>query len=180
MRETRTSRRCCSSSACTCHVMPNASATSANCSLKSLAATGASTCTRRKKVDVRGLPYCCESRMLQSRTARKPDTACTMPGRSGHDRVRTSSLPGTSSPCHAGRGELGALDRRDVELELDLLADEDAALVEADVPLEAPVAAVDGRLALEAGPEVAPRVVGGAGDLEVDRDRVGATVDGQV
>src|SRR3954452_722339 len=143
--------------------MPKASATPANCSRRSVTATGESKCTRRKNVAVRGLPYCCESRMLQSRSARKPETACTMPGRSGHDRVRTSSpVSGsvTSSPCHAGvspaGGSSGALHGRDVELELDLLADQHAALVQADVPLQAPVAAVDRRTTLEADAEAAP------------------------
>src|SRR4051795_6737180 len=68
----------------------------------------------------------------------------------------------------------------DVELELDLLAHEDAALVERDVEVQAPVAAVDRRLALEAGPEVAPRVIGGAGQLEVDGDGIGLAVDREV
>src|SRR4051812_34734210 len=136
------------------------------------------TCTRRKKVDVPGLPYCCESRMFASCDASRPDTACTMPGRSGHDKVRTSSC--TPSPCHAKELLLRALHGGDVELELDLLADEDAALVEADVPLQAPVAAVDRRLALEAGPEVVPRVDRGAGELPRDRDRVGDAVDREV
>ena len=35
-------------------------------------------------------------------------------------------------------------------------------------------------LALEADPEVAERVAGGAGGLEVDRDRLGDVLDGQV
>src|SRR3954471_16173737 len=68
----------------------------------------------------------------------------------------------------------------DVELELDLLADEHAALVEREVPREVPVATVDGRAALEAGAEVAPRVVGGAGELELHGDGVGLVVDGEV
>src|SRR4051812_34894759 len=167
--------------------MPNASATEPNCSRSSFTATGESTCTRRKNVDVRGLLYCCESRMLQSRSARKPDTACTMPGRSEHDRVRTSSR--TSSPCQkllltvlllTVSHLLGALDSGNVELELDLLADEDAALVERDLEGKAPVATVDGRLALEPDAEAAPRVDRGAVELPVDGDRVGLAVDGEI
>src|SRR3954449_4339756 len=68
----------------------------------------------------------------------------------------------------------------DVELELDLLADEDAALVEREVPGQVPVATVDRRLALEADAEAAPRVHRGAGELPVDGDRVGLAVDGEV
>lgn len=44
-----------------------------------------------KKVDVVESPYCCESTMLRSCWARKPVTACTMPGLSGHDSVRVYS-----------------------------------------------------------------------------------------
>src|SRR3954451_5019639 len=167
--------------------MPNASATAPNCARRSVTAAGESTCTRRKNVDVRGLRYCCESRMLQSRSDRKPDTACTMPGRSEHDRVRTSSR--TSSPCQkllltvsllTVSHLLGALDSGNVELELDLLADEDAALVEREVPGQVPVATVDRRFALEADAEAAPRVHRGASELPVDGDRVGLAVDGEV
>jgi hypothetical protein len=38
----------------------------------------------------------------------------------------------------------------DVELQLDLLTDQDAAALDGDVPAQAPVLAVDGGLALEA------------------------------
>src|SRR3954447_13419718 len=110
-----------------------------------------------------------------------------MPGRSEHDRVRTSSR--TSSPCQkllltvlllTVSHLLGALDSGNVELELDLLADEDAALVERDLEGKAPVATVDGRLALEADAEAAPGVDRGAVELPVDRHRVGLAVDGEV
>src|SRR5437764_11269067 len=75
---------------------------------------------------------------------------------------------------------LGALDRSDVELELDLLAHEDAALVERDLEGEAPVATVDRRLALEPDSEAAPRVGRGAGQLPLDGDGVALAVDRQV
>ena len=52
----------------------------------------------------------------------------------------------------------GVADRGDVELELDLVGDEDAAGLERGVPGEAPVLAVDGGLALEADADVAERV----------------------
>src|SRR5947208_2105964 len=75
---------------------------------------------------------------------------------------------------------LRALHCGNVELELDLLADENATLVERDVEVQAPVAAVDGRLAFEARPEIAPGVVGRAGELEVDRDGIALAVDREV
>src|SRR6476659_11485172 len=78
-----------------------------------------------------------------------------------------------------GRGS-GVADRRDVELELDLLGDEHAAGLEGGVVGQAPVLAVDGGAALEADAQVAERVACGAGGLEVDRDGVGDALDGQV
>lgn len=48
-------------------------------------------CTRMKKVLVLASPYCWESTMLRSCWARKPVTACTMPGLSGQDSVRVYS-----------------------------------------------------------------------------------------
>src|SRR5690349_1060632 len=80
----------------------------------------------------------------------------------------------------AGEDGSGVLDRGDVELELDLLGDEDAAGLESGVPGQAPVLAVDGDGALEADPDVAERVLGGAGLLERDGHGLGDTLDGQV
>src|SRR5689334_12163244 len=74
----------------------------------------------------------------------------------------------------------GGLDRRDVELEDDLLADEDATGLERGVPLDAPVTTVDGRAALEAGAQVAERVACGAGVLPGDRHRLGDILEGEV
>ena len=74
----------------------------------------------------------------------------------------------------------GGADRRDVELELDLLGDEDAAGLERGVPGQAPVLAVDGGATLEADAQVAERVLGGTGLLEDDRDGLGDVLDGQV
>src|SRR5688500_14942002 len=74
----------------------------------------------------------------------------------------------------------GVADRRDVELELDLVGDEDAAGLERGVPGEAPVLAVDGDLALEAHAGVAERVDGRAGLLELDGDRLRHVLDGEV
>ena len=79
-----------------------------------------------------------------------------------------------------GSKRSGVADRADVELELDLVRDEHAAGLERGVPGEAPVLAVDGDVTLEADPDVAERVLSGAGLLEDDRDRLGGALDGQV
>ena len=70
------------------HCMPKAWATGsrAACSSSWEAAVVAS--TRIKNVPVLWLPYCCESVILQPATSRAPATACTIPGRSGQERVR--------------------------------------------------------------------------------------------
>ena len=69
----------------------------------------------------------------------------------------------------------GGLDRGDLELEGDFVADQDAAGLERGVPGDAVVLAVDDRGALEPDPQVAERVSGRALELERDRDRVGDT-----
>src|SRR5580658_123882 len=66
------------------------------------------------------------------------------------------------------------------ELQRYLVADQGAAALQHGVPADAPVPAVDGRRALEAGPEGALLVVSGAGQLEVHGDRLGRAADGQV
>src|SRR4029078_13124274 len=71
-------------------------------------------------------------------------------------------------------------DRGDVDLELDLVRDQEAAGLERGVPGQAPLLAVQGGAALEAEAGVAERGLGGAGQLEVDRDRLGDVLDGQV
>ena len=109
---------------CSCQVIPNRSATIPNCSASVAASVEDSTWTRMKNCRLAGLPYCWESRMLLPRSARKPDTACTIPGRSGHDRVRTSSWPRPHPVMRAAARASGLLDQRDVELEGDLLADQ--------------------------------------------------------
>ena len=76
-----------------------------------------------------------------------------------------------------GSGLLGELD---VDDELDLLGDQDAALFEVGVPGQAPVGAVELAGGLEAGLVVAPRVGGDAGELDVEGDRLGDALDGQV
>src|SRR3954447_1988937 len=75
-------------------------------------------------------------------------------------------------------GALDGLDRRDVELELDLVRDEHAAGLERGVPAEPPLLAVQGGCTLEADAGVAERVLGRAGELERDGDRVGDALDG--
>jgi hypothetical protein len=72
------------------------------------------------------------------------------------------------------------LDGRDLDVEGDLLADQDAAGLEGRVPDDAVVLAVDRGLALEAGADVAVGVLGGADVSEGDGDRVGLVLDGQV
>src|SRR6478752_789965 len=57
-----------------------------------------------------------------------------------------------------GRDGSGVADRRDVELELDLLRDQHAAGLERGVPAQAPVLAVDAGATLEADAQVAERV----------------------
>src|SRR5690349_11607731 len=94
-------------------------------------------------------------------------------------RPQREEVPGGGSSAR-GRARSGVADRRDVELELDLLGDEDAAGLERGVPGEAPVLAVDAGAALEADAQVAERVAGRAGRLEGDRDRLGLPLDGQL
>src|SRR6266567_9449210 len=77
-------------------------------------------------------------------------------------------------------GGSGVLDRGDLELEGDLVADQDAAALERGVPGDPVVLAVDRHRALEPDPLVAERVLRSALELERDRDRVGHALDGQV
>src|SRR4051794_13557888 len=75
---------------------------------------------------------------------------------------------------------LALLDRGDVELQRDLVADQDATGLEHRVVLDAPVLAVDDGATLEAGPKVAERVARAAGALPLDGDRLGHPADRQV
>src|SRR4051812_12757165 len=81
--------------------------------------------------------------------------------------------------CGARRAS-GLLDGRDVELEADLVGDEHAAGLERGVEGDAPVLAVDRGGALEAGADVAERVLGEAGELEGHGDRLGGVADREV
>src|ERR1044071_7636670 len=74
----------------------------------------------------------------------------------------------------------GALDRRDVEVQLDLVGNEDATGLQGRVPGEAPLGAQDLGLALEAHALVAERVLRGAVELQVDGERLGGAEDLQV
>src|SRR5687768_3568865 len=85
--------------------------------------------------------------------------------------------PGSGAGCSSGSG---CLDRGDLELERDLVADQDAAGLERGVPGDAPVLAVDDDRALEADALVAERVGGRALEGEVDRDGAGDALDGEV
>src|SRR3954453_20598362 len=83
-----------------------------------------------------------------------------------------------SAVSRVRRGSLG--DGGDVELELDLVRHQEAAGLQRGVPGQAPLLAGDGGVTLEADPDVAERVAGGAGGLELDADRLGDAADGQV
>src|SRR5215216_2946561 len=72
------------------------------------------------------------------------------------------------------------LDGLDLELEADLLAHQDTAALERGVPGEAEVLAVDLGAGREAGPAAAPRVGRPTVVLDVESDRPGDAVDGQV
>ena len=69
----------------------NSSATGANAarSASTSVGPGTSKSMRMKKRPVSRSPNCWLSTMLPPRATRKPDTACTMPGRSGQERMRT-------------------------------------------------------------------------------------------
>ena len=49
-----------------------------------------SNCTRMKKRLVPTSSNCAASRIFAPCSTRKPETRCTIPGRSGHERVRTN------------------------------------------------------------------------------------------
>src|SRR4051812_8654189 len=74
----------------------------------------------------------------------------------------------------------GVLDRRDVEVQLDLVGDQDAAGLQRGVPGEAPLGTQDLRLALEADALVAEGVLGRTVELQVDAERLGGAEDRQV
>src|SRR6516225_8026610 len=77
------------------------------------------------------------------------------------DRVRAAADGGRPAAARLVRpGGSGVLDRGDLELEGDPIADQDAAALERGVPVDAPVLAVDRDRALETGPQVTERVLG--------------------
>src|SRR5262249_13191452 len=91
------------------------------------------------------------------------------------ERPRSRSYVGSGG---SGLGGLGrALDRRDVELELDLVRDEHATGLEGGVEAHAPVRPGDGGAALEADPDVAVGVAGRAGLLELEGHGLGDALD---
>ena len=123
---------------------------------------------RRASAVVRGAAVRPAGRSMTPWNQEMADGAAAFPG-------------GPVGGCGAGRCERsGVLDRGDVELELDLLGDEDAAGLERGVPGQAPVLAVEGGRALEADAQVAEGVLGRAGLLEGDGDGLGDALDGQV
>src|SRR5690242_16183017 len=74
-------------------------------------------------------------------------------------------------------GECHHLLDRDVDLELDLVADEPAAGFKCDVPVQAPVLAVDGRRRREAGTSTAVHTLVEAEELDLEVDRPGHVAD---
>src|SRR5439155_21576857 len=101
--------------------------------------------------------------------------------RAGYYRVSVTSCRLAAGWCRGREGSgSSVLDRGDLELQRDLVADQDAAALERGVPGDAVVLAVDRDRALEADALVAERVLGRAFELERDRDRVGHALDGQV
>jgi hypothetical protein len=80
---------------CSSQRISNCSASGANSRRSVSSAAVASTpsascskCTRMKNSPLRLSPNCAESRMLLLRSNRKPETAWTMPCRSGHDSFK--------------------------------------------------------------------------------------------
>src|SRR3954467_9516718 len=105
-------------------------------------------------------------------------TVTAAPAAPGRTRSPTT---GTEGRRRAADSRLGHdLDGRDLELERHLLADQDPAGLQRGVPLHAPVPPVHARRPLEPQPDVAVGVLGGAGVLEVDADRLGRPLDGEV
>src|SRR5690606_1152708 len=88
----------------------------------------------------------------------------------------TDGRPGPTA--ERGSGLLG--DGADVELDLDLVAHQEAAGLQRGVPGQAEVLAVDLELGLEARPVVAERVLRGAGELGLQLHALGDAVDRQV
>ena len=118
-------------------------------------------------------PMPCASQSLGARVreARRRATSCvhqTQPSCASFSSSVIRASSASSPPGHSGLTRCGAhapaalrtvtaADPLGVDGELDLVADDDAAGLERDVPLEAPVLAVDLGLGAEADDGVAPR-----------------------
>ena len=96
-----------------------------------------------------------------------------VPGRTHRGRAPTGDA---ASAQRSGSG----LDQLDVQDDLDLLAHEDAAALDGDVPGQAEVLAVDLGGRLEAGAGAAPRVGRDAGEVQVEVHLAGDALDGEV
>src|SRR3954452_21814090 len=83
--------------------------------------------------------------------------------------------------CREGSGGLVLLeDGLGGDQDVDLVADEEASAVHWDVEVNAPLLAGDGRRALETRTRSTPWVGRGAEELDVQGDRLGDALDGQV
>ncbi len=81
------------------HVMANRAATSSTAGSSSARSAAASTWTRMKNSPESGSPNCCDSVMLPPSRPRAPATACTIPGPSGHESVRTQCVGSPVGGC---------------------------------------------------------------------------------
>src|SRR5262245_24851293 len=75
---------------------------------------------------------------------------------------------------------LDLLDQLQLDVDLDLIADQPAAGLERHVPIQAPLLAADLSLRIKPGAGGAPRRRGLAGVLDVQRDGLGHVADGQI
>ena len=96
---------------------------------------------------------------LRRATQRRP--------RSRLSRQESTGQPAQPAGVDRAAGSADRFDRRDFELERDLVADQKAAGLQCRVPVHAPVLTVDLGAALETGTQVAERIDRGPGELEV-------------
>ena len=84
------------------------------------------------------------------------------------------------APESRARSGLRGLDRRNLEVESDLLTDEDSSSFEGRVPTDALILAVDHGRAFEAESGVAVWVNGGPGDFNIERHTLRDALDREV
>src|SRR5215211_2509775 len=131
--------------------------------------------------------YCSSSARRSSRAAPAASSSSGSPASSSKESPGVMRAPpgdGVAAPyprrprCFVCSSVL--LDGLDLELEAGLLAYQDTAALERGIPGEAELLAVDLGAGREAGPAAAPRVGRPAVVLDVEHDRPGYAVDGQV